>query len=84
MIIPLIAQIPTPTYIPPPETPMLIIPEHDISVWSYADDTVGVWNMFRDYTPAIQWGVLFVLVIVGVFFFIKKIRELNEDGANDS
>lgn len=67
---------PTPTFIPQ-GTPMLDLP--DVRIWDYADDAVGAWNLMRDYTPAVQYAVIGVLIIVGIITVIKLIRGLNNE-----
>lgn len=75
-----LAQVPpTPTFMPPPfmdSAPPLTFPE--MGVWSFADDTVGLWNQFSEVTSPMQSIVIFLLVIVGIFLLMNKIRSLNK------
>ncbi|MCU0463218.1 MAG: hypothetical protein MUF38_01470 [Anaerolineae bacterium] len=69
---------PTPTYIPPNTTPIpLELPSPKI--WDYAPQAVGMWNMFRDLTPAFQIMLLLLLIFVGIQFIIRLIREVQSN-----
>lgn len=69
---------PTPTFIPPNTTPIpLELP--DASVWDYAPQMVGLWNMFRDLTPAFQVGLLLLLIFVGIQFVMGLIRQVQRN-----
>jgi hypothetical protein len=72
---------PTPTAIP------LVIDQYssslqmpDFGMWQYADDAVGLWNMFgAERTVALQWVIVLVIVLASTFFIVTTIRGLSSE-----
>lgn len=69
---------PTPTAMPPTEPIELPALREGISMWEIAPNAVGFWNQFGEYTPAIQWILLFMTIISLVFLMMFLMRRFGE------
>jgi hypothetical protein len=70
---------PTPTPIPA-GTPVNLNLEGS-ELWSMAPDMVGLWGQFGDYTQALQWGLIVLLLLVLMWHIASLIRGLSEEEA---
>lgn len=63
---------PTPTYIPPnsgefAQYASSLDLSNIVNLWDVAPHGVGLWNQFRDWTPALQW-ILVLAALLALFW----------------
>lgn len=70
-----------PTPLPPP----IDLSGVEFNIWSFHDDTVGVWQRAAQdgYTDVLQVALLIGFVLVSIIFIIRQIRSLSNEGESD-
>jgi hypothetical protein len=67
---------PTPAWLASQADPLVDLPYDQFTIWSFAPDSINVWNRAGDIGTGIQWLIIFGLTIAAIIITTKLITRL--------